>query len=334
MLIFFNWKWKFEHVEVYKLTCMLNSYVVHCDYGSFGWTINQISFWGEKKPFQQVAWWTASFIFLILTLAAAQQVFKNYNAVAAPRHCHWWVQLVRTRSTILAKFLWGNVDSCNRKQNSPDKWYAMQISLSISWWLLNTFLSIWFKFNSKLSSNRLPQRLQVRSNSVSVILTLAAAQQVFKNYNAVAAPRHCHWWVQLVRTRSTILAKFLWGNVDSCNRKQNSPDKWYAMQISLSISWWLLNTFLSIWFKFDSKLSSNRLPQRLQVRSNSVSTTHISIPSLQVSGYGYVQENPQNKNTLSDFFLPLQMHVQNHERVQKFCFYPFKKKLKENPDCQ
>ena len=28
---------------------------------------------GEKKPFQQVAWWTTSFIFLILTLAAAQQ---------------------------------------------------------------------------------------------------------------------------------------------------------------------------------------------------------------------------------------------------------------------
>ena len=25
------------------------------------------------------------------------------------------------------------------------------------------------------------------------------------------------------------------------------------------------------------------------------------------------------------------MHVQNHERVQNFCFYPFKKKLKENP---
>ena len=25
------------------------------------------------------------------------------------------------------------------------------------------------------------------------------------------------------------------------------------------------------------------------------------------------------------------MHVQNHERVQNFCFYPFRKKLKENP---
>ena len=25
------------------------------------------------------------------------------------------------------------------------------------------------------------------------------------------------------------------------------------------------------------------------------------------------------------------MLVQNHERVQKFCFYPFRKKLKENP---
>ena len=42
-------------------------------------------------------------------------------------------------------------------------------------------------------------------------------------------------------------------------------------------------------------------------------------------------KNSQNKNTLSDFILPLQMHVQNHERVQNFCFYPFRKKLKENP---
>ena len=55
---------------------------------------------GKKNPFQQVAWWTTSFIFLTLTLAAAQQVFKKYHAryhaldaVAAPRHCHWWVQL-------------------------------------------------------------------------------------------------------------------------------------------------------------------------------------------------------------------------------------------------
>ena len=36
------------------------------------------------------------------------------------------------------------------------------------------------------------------------------------------------------------------------------------------------------------------------------------------SGVGYMQKNSQNKNTLSDFILPLQMHVQNHERVQKF----------------
>ena len=39
-------------------------------------------------------------------------------------------------------------------------------------------------------------------------------------------------------------------------------------------------------------------------------------------------KNSQNKNTLSDFILPLQMHVQNHERVQNFCFYPFRKNLK------
>ena len=52
------------------------------------------------------------------------------------------------------------------------------------------------------------------------------------------------------------------------------------------------------------------------------------------SDVGYVQKNSQNKHTLSDFFLPLQMHVQNHERVQNFCFYPFRKKLKENPATQ
>ena len=49
------------------------------------------------------------------------------------------------------------------------------------------------------------------------------------------------------------------------------------------------------------------------------------------SGVGYVQKNSKNKNTLSDFTLPLQMHVQNHGRVQNFWFYPFRKKLKENP---
>ena len=50
-----------------------------------------------------------------------------------------------------------------------------------------------------------------------------------------------------------------------------------------------------------------------------------------ISGIRYMQKNSQNKNTLSDFILPLQMHVQNHQRVQKFRFYPFRKKLKENP---
>ena len=149
----------------------------------------------------------------------------------------------------------------------------------------------------------------------------------------MAAPRHWVWWVQFIKQFSTILAKSLWANVDSWNRKQNSPpDELYAMQVSLSISWWLLNTVStvsSIRFKFDSKLSLNRLPQRLQVCRNSVCTTHISIQSLQVSGT--CKKKSQNKNTLSDFILPLQMHVQNHERVQKFCFYPFRRKLKETP---
>ena len=49
------------------------------------------------------------------------------------------------------------------------------------------------------------------------------------------------------------------------------------------------------------------------------------------SGVGYMQKILKIKNTLSDFILPLQMHVQNHERVQNSCFYPFRKKLKENP---
>ena len=49
---------------------------------------------------------------------------------------------------------------------------------------------------------------------------------------------------------------------------------------------------------------------------------------------GTRKKNSQNKNTLSDSFLPLQMHVQNHQRVQNFCFYPFRKKLKENPGLQ
>ena len=103
------------------------------------------------------------------------------------------------------------------------------------------------------------------------------------------------------------------------------------MQVSLSISWRLLNTFSSIRFKFDSSWAKNRLPQRVQVCSNSV--MHNTYFNTITSGVGYVQKNSQNKNTLSDFFLLLQMHVQNHERVQSFCFYPFRKKLKENPAC-
>ena len=125
------------------------------------WTINQIHFWG-KPPFQQVAWWTTSFIFLILMLAAAQQVFKKKKKKHGPCKvpCTWCSGSATALSlmskqfstcTILAKSLWGNVDSCNQKQNSPDKWYAMQVSLSISWQRLNTFSSIRFKFDSKLS---------------------------------------------------------------------------------------------------------------------------------------------------------------------------------------
>ena len=44
-----------------------------------------------------------------------------------------------------------------------------------------------------------------------------------------------------------------------------------------------------------------------------------------------MQKDSQNKNTLSDCNLPLQMHVQNHERVQTFWFYHFRRKLKESP---
>ena len=57
----------------------------------------------------------------------------------------------------------------------------------------------------------------------------------------------------------------------------------------------------------------------------------LKYPAAATSGVGHVQKNSQNKNTLSELFLPLQMQVQNHERVQIFCFYPFRKKLKENP---
>ena len=52
------------------------------------------------------------------------------------------------------------------------------------------------------------------------------------------------------------------------------------------------------------------------------------------SDVGYVQKILKIKIPFQIFFLPLQMHVQNHERVQNFCFYPFRKKLKENPGTQ
>ena len=72
---------------------MLITDVVHCVYESFGWTINQIYFWGEKAF--PTGCLMDNLIFLILTLAAAQQVFKKYHvryhaldAVAARRHYH------------------------------------------------------------------------------------------------------------------------------------------------------------------------------------------------------------------------------------------------------
>ena len=45
---------------------------------------------GGKMPFQQVAWWTTSFIFLILTLAAAQQVFFLKNTKQGTMHLMQW----------------------------------------------------------------------------------------------------------------------------------------------------------------------------------------------------------------------------------------------------
>ena len=57
---------------------------------------------GGKSLFNRLPdGWTTSFIFLILMLAAALVSLKKYHAryhafdaVAAPRHCQWWVQLI------------------------------------------------------------------------------------------------------------------------------------------------------------------------------------------------------------------------------------------------
>ena len=107
------------------------------------------------------------------------------------------------------------------------------------------------------------------------------------------------------RQFSMILAKSLCGN--PCTFTQPKT-KFSPLGMICNISrqafilWWHLNTFCS---NFGSSLTQSWAKNSLLQR--------------------------QNKNTLSDFILPLQMHVQNHERVQNFWFYPFRKKLKENP---
>ena len=51
------------------------------------------------------------------------------------------------------------------------------------------------------------------------------------------------------------------------------------------------------------------------------------------SDVGYVQKKILKiKIPFQNFFYPFRCMFQNHERVQNFCFYPFRKKLKENPD--
>ena len=148
---------------------------MHCVYGSFGRSINQIYFWekGKRKTFSTGCLMDNLIYFLML--AAAPQVFKKYRRKVSCTWCSGSATALMSTvnvqfNMILAKSLWGNVDSCNRKQilllMDDIMWYAMQVSLSISWWPLNTFLSIRFKFDSKLSQNRLPQELQVCSNSV------------------------------------------------------------------------------------------------------------------------------------------------------------------------
>ena len=54
MLIFLIGSESLSMLRCISNTCMLNSYVVHCDYGSFGWTINQIPFWGRKNLFNRL----------------------------------------------------------------------------------------------------------------------------------------------------------------------------------------------------------------------------------------------------------------------------------------
>ena len=67
----------------------------------------------------------------------------------------------------------------------------------------------------------------------------------------------------------------LMSTVNSLVRFSQTPSE--GMRVSLSISWWLLNTFLSIRFKFDS-LSWAKIDCRsdsVRCVSNSVCTTHI-----------------------------------------------------------
>ena len=124
--------------------------------------------------------------------------------------------------------------------------------------------------------------------------------------------------------------------------KQTKPKVfWPLIAAYVSVKYIWTSWFCRVYHIFKSAIitkttSRERLfegPKNAKIKELSLSGENASLtrPTLATLRCRYMQKNSQNKNTLSDFILPLQMHVQNHERVQKFWFYPFRKKLKENP---
>ena len=119
----------------------------------------------------------------------------------------------------------------------------------------------------------------------------------------------------------------LMSTVNSLVRFSQTPSE--GMRVSLSISWWLLNTFLSIQFKFDS-LSWAKIDCRsdsVRCVSNSVCTTHISIQSLQV--WGTCEKILKIKIPFQILFYPFRCMFKIMKGYKMFAFTPSGKSLKK-----
>ena len=145
MLIFLNWKSSLSmlrcislHAHVYKLMLCIVFMEV-----SSGQLTKYIS-GGEPFP---TGCLMDNLIYFLNSNAGCSTTF--IHAVAAPRHCHWWVNSLVRFLQNPSEGMW--IHASKNKILLTKLMICNAGNLSISWRLLNTFSSIRFKFDSKLS---------------------------------------------------------------------------------------------------------------------------------------------------------------------------------------